>query len=84
MSGLTLDGTVEPVSRDQILRRERRQEKKQKTTVLSGNHIYPVDKTLGCRSWLSIPQHIYILYQRNEITLISETPRGAKWTISVV
>ena len=49
MCGLTRDGTVEPVSRDQILLRwERRQEKKEKKTCSAdheqdGNHIYPVD-----------------------------------------
>ena len=51
MSRMTRDGTAEPVSRDQILRRERKQGEKymfpvQPTTSRIGNLPYPVDPFL--------------------------------------
>ena len=43
MSGLTWDGTAEPVSRDQILRRDLEQKKVQLITSRIYNQPYPGD-----------------------------------------
>ena len=69
MSRLTRDGMVEPVSGDQILRRERGQRKKhfpcsvQPTTGRIGNHtrlIHTLLKVLTLHNYIDTYIHIYI------------------------
>ena len=43
MSNLTRDGTAKPVSRDQILRRERGQRNIHQLTTCRFGNLYPVD-----------------------------------------
>ena len=56
MSRLTRDGTAEPVSRDEILRRERRQE----------NTIFPCSAD-HVQDWQPYPVDPYSCYMRDHI-----------------
>ena len=77
MSRLTRDGTAEPVSRNQILRRERGQENN--IFPCSANHVqdwqpYPVDPYSCYNVWLYINTYIHttlnILYNCHKIDMI--------------